>query len=800
MLFILLVSIQYATFSQTRGTITGTITDNVSKQPLEFANVVLIKTQDSSTYANVVTGKKGKFLIEAVAIGNYIIKYSSIGYANNKTAPFVISAQQKNYNVGALQLVSESKKLDEVTVTSTKSLLNTSIDRKTYNVSQDIMATTGSASDVLKNVPSVEVDIDGQVSLRGSSDVMILINGRPSPLMGKSRAEALQQLPANSIDRIEVITNPSARYKPDGTSGIINIVMKKNIKGGWNGNITANAGNRDRFNSSVNLNYKPGKLNIFVNYNYRKDTRLRMNNIMRSYFDTTTTAIKSYYTENSNALAPTQSHNATIGADYNPNKNNNLGISFNYRNREQIAQSTASKFYYDQSNTVTSNYDRLRYDPELQKEVNGTAYWEHNFKGEDHTIRIEFNASKTNEKEDNHYTNNYYYPSKSVTYDNTLIKQGDNQQQLTIDYSKPIGEDAKLEAGYAGSFTQQDFDFYGEYYDAATAKFIADKIKTNRFLYKETIHAGYITYQKSLKKFGYSVGLRLEEALINGLQVTKDSTIKNDYFKIYPTVHLSYKLKGNTELQLNYSRRVHRPEGDDINPFPEYQDPYNVRAGNPKLLPEIIHSVEFGYKWQNKNFSFIPSLYYRYKQNGFTQITVPLNDSVLLTTQQNLSNDQAAGLELIFSAKAGSFFTANLSNNFFYNKIDASGLGYIGTKAIISMSINFNSSFAITKTTMLQLSSNYRSARLTPQGKNYPTFVVNTGIRQDLFKKKLSVTLTASDLFQTLKQKSELTSTYLHQVAIGTRDARIMYVGVSYRFGKVIKKGGEEKLQFDNNL
>ncbi|MBC7875380.1 MAG: TonB-dependent receptor, partial [Ferruginibacter sp.] len=363
----------------------------------------------------------------------------------------------------------------------------------------------------------------------------------------------------------------------------------------------------------------------------------------------------------------------------------------------------------------------------------------------------------------------------------------------------PLSEDAQLEAGYDGTFNQVDLDFYGEYYDTIQNAFVKDVARSNRFKYNEVIHAIYGTYQHSYEKFGYSAGLRLEQAFINGNLVTKDSAINNDYFKFYPTLHLSYKLK-NGELQLNYSKRVNRPDGDELNPFPEFQDPLNLRAGNPKLLPEIIHSVEFGYKWQNDRFSFVPSLYYRYKKSGFTSVTIPLNDSVLLTTEQNLSNEQSAGLELIFSAKAGKFFSSNLSSNLFYNKIDASELGYTNNKTIVSMSTSFNSSFTITKTTMAQLSCNYRSARLTPQGKSYGSFVLNTGIRQDLFKKKVSLTLTASDLFKTQRQKTELNLPGLKQVSVGRRDARIIYLGLSYRFGKMIKKTPDEKLQFDDSL
>lgn len=324
-----------------------------------------------------------------------------------------------------------------------------------------------------------------------------------------------------------------------------------------------------------------------------------------------------------------------------------------------------------------------------------------------------------------------------------------------------------------------------------------DKVKTNQFLYNQTVHGIYGTYEKKYKRFGYTFGLRLEDCIISGNQVTKDTIINNNYFKVYPTLHLAYALSDTSQLQLNYSRRIHRPEGDDINPFPEYQDPYNIRAGNPNLEPEIIHSVEFGYKWQNRNLSFVPSLYYRYKENGFTQVTVPLNDSVLLTTQQNLSSDQSWGLEVIMSAKAGKFLTANLSTNLFYNQIEATNLGYIGNKDIIAFSSNFNSTITFTKNTMAQVSAIFYSSRVTPQGKRYPSFVLNAGIRQDFFKKKMSFILTASDILRSLYQKTELNTLYMKQQAIGRRDGQVVYIGLSYRFGKSIKKT-EEKLEFDS--
>ena len=783
-------------FSQEKGSvISGTIIDKTTKQPVEFATVQLLNA-DSSVFASSVTDKKGKFSLTNVPPANYTLRASFIGYERSGKE-ILLHAGQPKLNAGTIEIFSVSSNMAEVTVTTKKSVLNTSIDRKVYNVSQDIMAQSGNASDLLKNIPSVEVDIEGQVSLRGSTDVMILINGRPSPLMGKTRAEALQQLPANSIERIEVITNPSARYKPDGTSGIINIVLKKNTKAGWNGTVIANTGNKNRYNANTSLNFKPGKLNLFTTYSIRKDSRIRLNTIDRTYFDSLKN-ISGYYTQNSRSHSLPLAHVLTLGADYTLSERNSIGVSADYVNRHFTRRDVVNNLSYDRNKILSENYDRLRYDPEYEIEKNLTAYWQHNFPKEDHELRIEFNGSAGDEQEDNHYTNLYHFPFPFSSFDNTLIKTTDNQQQLTVDYSNPLSEDSKLEAGYDGSFIQQDMNFRVDSFNTSQGKYVTDAGKSNRFLYNESIHAFYGTYQHSYEKFGYSAGLRIEEAYIKGKLVTKDSLISNDYFKVYPTLHLSYKLK-NRELQLNYSKRVHRAEGDDINPFPEYQDPGNLRAGNPKLKPEIIHSIEFGYKWQDKNFSFVPSLYYRLKQNGFTNVLIPINDTVLLSTIQNLSNDKSTGLELIFSARAGKFLTANLSSNFFYNQIDASDLGYSNKKSIISTTTNLNSTLTLTKKTMMQLSCNYRSARLTPQGKTKGSFVFNTGVRQDLFKKKMSAILTVSDLFRTLKQRTILNTSFLSQTVTGKRDAQIIYLGLSYRFGKTVKKT-DEKLQFDDNL
>lgn len=797
LIFILIgLAVFYPVFAQQgKTTVSGTVIDKNTQLSVEFANVLLIKLPDSAIINGTITDKKGRFSIDEVIPGNYFIRYSYIGYDNANTQPITVTGEQKNLSLGNLELNVQAKKLNEVTVTSQKATLNTSIDRKVYNVDQDIMSRSGAASDILKNIPSVEVDIDGNVSLRGSENVLILINGKLSPLMGKTRAEVLQSLPANSIERIEVITNPSARYRPDGTSGIINIVLKKNIKQGFNGSLTANAGNRDRYNGNISLSYNPGKINLFGTFSLRQDNRNRSNTIDRTYFDSSGKADSYYYESATSRMRPITNF-ASLGFDYTVNEYNSVGISGDYYYRKLTKNDVQQKFTYNEQYAVIDNYHRYRYDPEWEKQTSVAAFAEHKFKKEDHELRLEFNHNRSDEVEANRYWNVYYLPAKPVEYDNTRIRQLDNENQLTLDYSLPINEGSKLEAGYDGSFNTKDLDFYGEYYDTAQKIFVKDLIKTNLFLYKESIQAVYVTYEKAFESFGFSAGVRAEQVNIKGRLVTIDSLIKNNYFKLYPTLHLSYEFNDDNELQLNYSRRINRPDPDELNPFPEYRDPRNLSAGNPKLLPEIINSVELGYKWKNKNFSFVPSLYYRYKTNGFTELIKQIDDSTFLTTSENLSNDQSAGLELIFSARAGKLFSGNISGNVFYNRIDATDLGYADNKSIVSFSTNLNTTFTITKNTMLQLSANYRSARLTPQGKLYPRYLANIGLRQDLLKKKLSITVTISDLFATNRYKNDFNTKYFNQSTLGRRDVRIFYIGASYRFG-YFKKPKEQKLQFE---
>jgi outer membrane receptor protein involved in Fe transport len=778
-----------------QGFVSGTIIEKTSSKPLEFANVIIRSITDSSKFQGTVTGKNGEFTFDKVSFGTYKVIYSFIGFDKVETPSFVLNSTRSKYNLGKLYISESTATLGEVSVTAQRSTFVNSIDRKTFNVGQDIMSKTGSVSDLLQNVPSVQVDIDGNVSLRGAGNVMFLINGKPSALMGANYAAVLQQMPASSIEKIEIITNPSAKYKPDGTSGIINIVLKKDKNLGLNGLVSINIGNENRYNENFSVNYNPGKINIFGSYSIRQDDRLRYTEDSRKHFISNPDTIDYIHVVSSDSSRPL-SQIFRAGADYKINSKNKLGVTGSYNYRSFLRHSLSANLWQDTGFNTTKDYDRSRLDPEFEKDLELSANYVHSFGKEGHELTVDYISSVSDEQEDNHYTNTYRVPDIPPSYDNTLIKQGGNESQFSVEYVNPISENKKLEAGYLIETSKNNMDFYGEYLDPNSGIWIEDTAKSNNFIYKQIIHVLYGTYEQDFGKFGFLAGLRAEETFLDENQVTINTIIKSNYFRIYPSLHLTYKLTDLHELQLNYSHRIRRPEGDELNPFPEWADPYNLRIGNPYLKPADVHSLEFGYQYKKNKTTFLSTAYYRYTYNGMTDITKYINDTVKLTTRENLAKSSAAGLELVLSTSIGKLATLNLSTNAYYNTIDASSLGYSNNKSIISWSANLSAGINLSKSSVLQVTSNFVGATLTPQGKQMPAFVMNTGFKQELLKKKVALIFTVSDVFNSLRSIAIIDTPELYEKIIRRRSARIIYVGFTYTFGNQKKK----ELEFDNRL
>ena len=569
--------------------IKGYIIEKSNDSPIEFANVT-VRTKKDSVFAQSITDKNGLFLFKGFPSGEYKLSYSFIGYKKTDSIKVVISSTQRKVDLGKLYIYERSKALGQVEVVGQHSTFINSIDRKTFNVGQDLMSKSGSVSDLMQNIPSVQVDMDGNVSLRGSENVTILINGKSSAMLNINQAAVLQQMSASSIEKIEIITNPSAKFKPDGTSGIINIVLKKNKSLGLNGVATANIGNENRKNFNVLANYNSGKMNLFGSFGIRQDSRTRINDITATSYDSLHSA--TYSKTYSIGYALPVSYIASTGFDYKLNDKNQFGASanLNYRLRTQLDSSTYS--LQNNFQTITENYHRDRRLPEMESDLEINASYSHKFNTDGHELNVNYVSSFSHETEDNYYRNTYFTPIQPLSQDNIFYHHLNNQSELAIEYSLPITAKSKFEAGYLYQHANNDLDIKRDTLLASTNVWNNDLQRSNRFVRSEDTHVLYATYEQEIGKFGLLAGVRGEQTSTNAHLVTLDSTIASHYIRLYPTLHLSYKLSDIHELQLNYSHRIRRPQDVELNPFPEYQDMNNIRAGNPTLKPEDIHSFE----------------------------------------------------------------------------------------------------------------------------------------------------------------------------------------------------------------
>lgn len=680
-------------------------------------------------------------------------------------------------------------------VTARRSTYVQTIDKKIFNVGSDIASTSGAASDLLQNVPSLQVDIEGNVALRGNENVQVLIDGKPSVMMrGANRGTVLQQIPASSIERIEVITNPSAQFKPDGTSGIINLILKKNRSAGLDGSVQANVGNGGRYNGGVSLGWTTAKFGINGSYGYRADRRDRWTDNDRTLTDAAT-GNKTHIVQNTVSKAPSRSHIGSLGVQWRPTAKDAFEVSGNYTS--MTFPRTEDNRMLQQNESVTEKeYVRHRFDNERQQEAEGAAAYTHTF-GEGHTLSLDYTYAMQDEVENNHYTNSYTVPADPESFDNTLIKQRNYENLARLLYTNHINRRNTIVMGYEAELDKSDMRYLAE--DLIADSWVKNTDRSNDFLFNEQVHSLYATWEHSFDRFALMAGVRGEQSYIKSNLLTLSQIVRDNYFMFYPSLHTSYKVGANSEFQLNYSLRVNRPEGSDLNPFPEYQDPYNLRSGNPYLKPEKIHSAELGWQYKRGATTLILTPYYRYTFNKMTRIVRAMEDGVMLATKENMSSSSAAGAEAILNSALGSWCNFNINSNIYYNTIDASELGYPATRSAVAWYVAANVNFTLAHNLMLQLNTRYNSSELTPQGKRQGTYILNLGAKYDLPKQNFSFTATCSDLFDSYKSVIVIDTPTIWQRLERRRTPRTFYLGVSYRFGHNGKRHQNE-IQYDESL
>lgn len=683
-----------------------------------------------------------------------------------------------------------TKTVEGVTVTGAGQEFRSSIDRRSYSLATDLQATTGSLSDALRNVPGVEVDVQGNVSLRGDSNVTIMIDGKPSgAFSGESRATALQQMSADRIERVEVITNPSAAFDPEGSAGVINLVTKKGRGAGRSGSVRFNHGDRGRHYGNVSGSYNSEKLALTGDLGYRSDAQ--KNEIV----DRRTSLANGQAIDIvnlSNGAIDSTILNGRISLDYDLDKDTRVSLEarrFDADFDAEIWESYVSR----NALGLLRKSDRVGGIDGANDNTEVNATYRRNFDGQDHNLTL----TARNDRNENHNRRPFTYlsgPPSGGAFEEVRTRIERLRQEVKGEYKTPLPGDAKLVAGVQFQRDENDYDNLG-LRGAGPALTAIDTALTNRFVYEQAISTAYATYERPFGDFTVLAGLRLEDVQVNTNQVTLGRRDSSDYFRAYPSLHLAYDLSDKQKLTASYSHRVQRPNAFDLNPFRTYQDPYTFREGNPRLKPQETHALEAGYQFRSGQTLYLATAYYRETYNSVTDVVVDLGGGTLLTTRRNLGSSRNGGLELVANGRLTPKLTYNLSGGVGWNEIDAAGLGFPQDRSGATLTARGNLNWQVTPNDFIQINAFTNGKRLTPQGYNKPHGMLNLGYRHK-FDDRLTFTFTAQDVLESMKVVQVIDTPTLQARVDRNFSVRGVFVGFTYAFGAADKRKPEPAFDF----
>jgi len=770
--------------------IRGIVKDLNTQEVLDFVNITIFALNDSLPVTGGISNQQGVFIIDRIPSGNYYARFKFIGYEEKIISSISFKGKDVSIDLGTIALTNAGNQLSEIVVEAEKSMLETSIDKRVFNVEEDLSSRGGSANDVLNNVPSIDIDQDGQISLRGNSNVTILIDGRPSSLSGGSRGAILDAIPAASIERIEVVTNPSAKYDPDGMSGIINIVLKKNKLRGFNGNVDVTYGTGNSHTTSAGVNLRNNKFNVFANYGYNYSDGFR------NFFSERERQLGS---ENELLLQERfgsdhrSGHTGKAGIDYTLKEGHVIGTSitgsYNNRNRDGLLTNT---LYLD--NSETALWQRNAAEPRTSQSLDLNLNYQWRFKEKRGEVMADFTQSWGKGEVLGFYDE---YDLMDYLNSPSVMERLDNPNDRSVftgmvDIIRNFKSSIRLETGAKAIINADDRTQYREVYDFDTEQFVPDVGINNQFKLTEQIYAAYGIFGHQVKQFKYQLGLRAEQALVRPELITTGQSFKNDYFSLFPSAHFAYELKKKGELFLSYSRRINRPSARSLNPFTEYSDPFNLRMGNPALKPEYINSFELGYNKTWKTLTLNTTGYYRYSTDVIQRIRTFYPDGTGATTYENLDNTINFGFEGIVIYRPYSWWRNNFSTNIYQTILmtsnpelqNNSGLNW-GFK--LTSAVDFWK-----KTTTLQLNYRYNAPRIVPQGIVQFKPAIDVSIQRSFFDKKLALTLRVSDIFDWQGFYMLVDSGNTRQESTYKWQSRRLFITLSYKFGK-LEMGNDQR-------
>ncbi len=757
------------------GQVSGIIIDSVSGNPMEYTTVALFRKRNKELVNGTISHKNGKFFMDKLKPGRYFIKVSFMGY-NDKIIPdIMISKDQHIVNLKKVKMLESMQVLDEVVIDGSTPRIDYQIDKKVINVSKQLTSISGSAVDVLENVPSIKVDIEGNVLLRGSSGFTVLIDGRPSVLDAN---DALQQIPASTIDNIEIITNPSAKYDPDGSAGIINIITKQNKLQGFSGVTNLNAGLNKKYGGDLLLNFKKRNMNIYVgaDYNFRNYPGDRYTERFTFAEDTIKTIM------NGESGRERTKWGMRAGADYTIGSNDIIGLSFRFGERKM--DGVTNSIYDEWSSANNSHNTYQNYDVSQR---GGNFYsinsnYQHKFAKKGHLIRME--ASYDNRDFKDNSINELQELSGVVVDGKQNTETGPSSRiRVKADYELPIGEKDKFEAGFQTRYSKSEDHTELYILDLQSGLYELQSEYSNLTTYERNIHALYGIYGGERGNFGYQGGLRAEYTYRDIESIATQESFGINRWDLFPSIHLSYQLPKDHQLMTSYTRRIQRSRGWYLEPFITWQDAYNVRQGNPDLLPEYIDSFELGYlkKLGESNMVSLEG-YYRITNNKVERVRSVYEENVMLTTFENVGKDYSLGVEFMLSFQIFKWWEVDLMGDLYNYLVEGVLYDEDFSNSSVNWSSRFNNTFIIKKNTKIQLNSMYNGESVTAQGKTSGYYMVNFAARQDFMAKKLSATLQVRDVFSTAKHEFISSGPDFYNYSEYVRESPIVTLTISYRF------------------
>ncbi len=769
------------------GVVTGTIEEFGTGNLMEYANVVLFSVRDSAMVTGAISTMDGKFILEKVPFGRHYLVANFIGFTKKTIQDIRITPQKTAVDLGVIELHSSTEALQAVEITAQKQLVEYQIDKKVVNVSQDIMAQGGSAVTALENTPSVQVDIDGNVSLRGSSSFTVLIDGRPSILQG---SDALQQIPASNIETIEIITNPSAKYDPDGVAGIINVVLKEKIDKGFSGVVNASIGSKNSTSIDFLLNYHYQKFNFFIgaDYNNRRHEGERESRDETYRNDTTF-----FRNDIGSRNRGREGYGVRGGIEYFITNRTVISAEgrYGYYDFNGGGKSHLHQFSFPETIDIfSSNISEMSRNGNY---YNGKLSLQHKFDMKGHKIDMMlYYAQREGDNSDEQKeanTDAFFQPiEEEPSFIRTIEKNTSNNYRFNVDYVLPVSENGKIEAGYQMRIEDKNDIYILDDYHYITSEWVEDTMFSNSMDFRRDIHAVYGIYSDKWKSFGYQLGLRGEYTYreIKNARSTEGTLI--DRWDLFPTVHLSKSFTNKNQLLASYTRRIDRPGGWYLDPFINYTDQFNYRKGNPALQPEYTDSYELGYQMWAWGAMFSLEGYYRVTTNKITRIRTLQADNTFMHTFENLNNDYSLGGELMVRFDPVKWLNLNVTANLYQYRLE----GDVENQSVDAESLNWNSRLnAVVKLPYdlrLQLNGMYYGPSITAQGETKGFFMTSAAVRKDFFSKNLSATLSIRDIFSTGKHEFTSSGTGFSSYNYFNRKAPIFSFSLSWKINNYEKR------------